>query len=109
MNKILILATIAIVICCIEARSHSFDNSKFVHPKDKRSLGDDNSYLHNKFVHKAPSKRSVDQDDLEYLNYMQSLNWNQLQNSDLNLNVAGKNYQLTPEFIQKMKEYHTDV
>lgn len=63
------------------------------------------SFLNDKFVHKK-AKRSLDNTDKEYLNFMQNLNWDALKESDLTMNVGGKNYQLSKDLIEKMETYH---
>lgn len=105
MKKLLILVIgIALIICYVEAKKKSFggNSNKFIRPKGRRSLNDANSFQSNK-------RSTDDQDDLEYLDFMKSLDWDELVKNNITLTVDGKSYMFTHEFIKKLQQYHESV
>ena len=90
MKKILILFLLVLIISMFTAdarkKNLAFENSKFAHR-----------------IH----KRSADNVDDEYINYMKGINWQFLEKSNLTLSVGAQKYKLSHDLIKEMADFHS--
>jgi len=92
MKKILILFLLVLIISMFTADAR----------KKNRT------YTHSKFVNiKRIHKRSADNVDDEYINYMKNIDWQFLEKSNLTLSVGAQKYKLSHDLIREMADFHS--
>ena len=42
----------------------------------------------------------------DYLNFMKTVDWNLLKSKNVTLSISGEKFELMPEFIKKMEQFH---